>query len=282
MTLKRYIDRVYLMHKNDKNSETKPNTIQADDLVLIVYDTKRRWLVNLKKNDEFHTNKGIINCQELIGKEYGIKVESSLGERFLILKPSIRDLSLKVKRCTQVIYPKDASMIIYYTGISSGYRVVEAGVGSGALTVSLAHYVKPNGKIYGYEVSERQYKVAKENIVKYNLEEMVDLKLKDINEDIEVRDVDVVILDLADPWNTIPHISERNILKNGGYLATFSPTTSQVEKTLESLKTSGFYYIKTMELLCRTWQPYYGKFRPYTRMVGHTGFLTFAVRISDI
>jgi tRNA (adenine57-N1/adenine58-N1)-methyltransferase len=255
------------------------NIIKDDDLILIVLDTQRRWLVDIQKNKEFHTNKGFINCEDLVGREFGIKVESSLGERFLILKPTIRDLTLKVRRKTQIIYPKDASMIIYFTGITSGYKVLEAGVGSGALTMALAYFVRPNGKIYGYENVEKHYNIAKDNLEKFGLDKWVDLKLKDVKNGVKEKDFDVVILDLGDPWEIITEISDS--LKSGGYLVCYSPTTSQVEKTLRVLKTSGFYYIHTLETLCRSWQPEYDRLRPNTRMIGHTGFITFSVKISN-
>ncbi|MHA1269222.1 MAG: tRNA (adenine-N1)-methyltransferase [Candidatus Helarchaeota archaeon] len=255
------------------------NIIGPNDFVLIMYDQERRWLVNLGGQKEFHTHRGIINCENLIGKEFGIKVESTMGKRFLILKPTIRDLTLKLKRKTQIIYPKDASMIIYYTGISSGYRIVEAGVGSGALTLALSYYVRPNGKVYGYEINEEHYKIAKKNLERFKLTDCVDLKLKDINEGIDVENIDVIILDLGDPWNVIPNIV--NNLKNGGFIVSYSPTTSQVEKTLISLKENNFYAIHTVETICRSWQTEYNKFRPFTRMIGHTGFITFAIKIKS-
>ena len=256
------------------------NMIQPNDFILLVFDNERRWLINVNKHKEFHTNKGIINCEELIGKEFGIKIKSSMGKQFLVLKPTIREIILKTKRKTQIIYPKDISMIIYFTGIGPGYKVIEAGIGSGALTMSLAYYVRPNGIIYGYEINETHFNVAKKNIEKFKLDKWVNLKLRDVNDGVDEKNVDVIILDLGDPWNIIPKISESS-LKSGGYIVSYSPTTSQVEKTLKTLKTSGFYYIHVLEILCRSWQAEYDRLRPHTRMIGHTGFITFAVKMSN-
>ncbi|MHA1229772.1 MAG: tRNA (adenine-N1)-methyltransferase [Candidatus Helarchaeota archaeon] len=254
------------------------NIIKPDDIILLVYDNERRWLVNLKKQKEFHTNKGVINCEELIGKSFGIRINSSIGTEFLVLKPTIRDITLKTRRKTQIIYPKDASMIIYFTGISEGYKVVEAGVGSGALTMALAYYVKPSGRIYGYEINEKHYEIAKNNLERFGLDKWVDLKLKDVNDGIEEQNVDVIILDLGDPYNIVPKVSPA--LKSGGYIVCYSPTTPQVEKTLKILKEEKFGYIHTIEIICRSWQAEFNKLRPHTRMVGHTGFITFAVKIT--
>jgi tRNA (adenine57-N1/adenine58-N1)-methyltransferase len=161
-----------------------------------------------------------------------------------------------------------------FSGIGPGSRVVESGTGTGALTTALAHYVKPNGKVYSYELHEEFQKNAEKNLKRANLLDFVELKSGDITTGIEERNVDAVVLDLAVPWLVVPHAYET--LKPSGTLVSFSPTIDQVVKTVEALKETGFVFIETVECLMRAMQVERGKTRPHTMMTGHTGYITHA------
>ena len=197
-----------------------------------------------------------------------------MGIEFVALKPNLRDHIFKTSRRTQISYPKDISLIILYSGIGPGSRVVEAGTGTGALTSAIAHYVKPTGRVYSYEVKQEFQKNAKKNLERAGLLEYVELKEGDVTLGIEEKDVDAVILDMATPWLVVPHAYAA--LKGSGVLVSFSPTIDQVVKVVEALAEYGFVCVETVETLIRFMQVERGKTRPETVMTGHTGYLTFA------
>jgi tRNA (adenine57-N1/adenine58-N1)-methyltransferase len=231
-------------------------------------------MVKMETGKSFHTHKGFIKLDELIGKDFGATVKSSLGIDFAALKPSLTDYIMKSSRQTQITYPKDAALIVMFSGIGPGSRVAESGTGTGALTTALAHYVKPNGKVYSYELREEFQKNAEKNLKRAHLLDFVELKSGDVTAGIEERDLDAVILDLAVPWLVVPHAYEA--LKPSGTLVSFSPTIDQVVKTTEALKENSFVLIETVECLMRAMQVERGKTRPHTMMTGHTGYITHA------
>jgi len=242
--------------------------------VFLYLDRKRTYLVKVEAEKSFHTHKGYIQLGDLIGKEYGTRIVSSMGIEFVALKPTLRDHIFKTSRRTQISYPKDISLIIMYSGIGPGSRVVEAGTGTGALTSAIAHYIRPSGRVYTYEVRQEFQKNAKKNLERAGLLDYVDLKEGDITEGIEEKELDAVILDLATPWLVVPHAY--TALKGSGVLVSFSPTIDQVVKVVEALTEQGFVGIETVESLVRFMQVARGKTRPQTVMTGHTGYVTFA------
>ncbi|MCW3994865.1 MAG: tRNA (adenine-N1)-methyltransferase [Candidatus Bathyarchaeota archaeon] len=251
--------------------------IQDGDYVLIYLDARRTYMVKVQSGQTFHTHKGYLKFDELIGKQYGEPIKSSLGTYFTTLKPSLTDYIMKSSRNTQIIYPKDAALIVMFSGIGPGSRVVESGTGTGSLTTALAHYVGSTGKVYTYELRSEFQKTAAKNLQRSKLIDNVELKSGDITQGIEERDLDAVILDLAVPWLVVPHAYEA--LKPSGVLVSFSPTIDQVVKTTEALKENGFIFIETVELIMRSMQVERGKTRPQTLMTGHTGYITHARKI---
>jgi tRNA (adenine57-N1/adenine58-N1)-methyltransferase len=248
--------------------------VSERDYVLIYLDQRRTYLVMVEAGKSFHTHKGFIKFDDLIGKEYGSRISSSLGVEFLVLRPLLRDYIMKSVRKTQITYPKDIALIIMFSGIGPGSQVVEAGTGTGALTTALAHYVKPNGKVYSYEMREEFLKTAEKNLKRAKLADFVELKNRDVTAGIEEKDVDAVILDLATPWLVVPHAYAS--LKPCGTIVSFSPTIDQVVKTVEALGESNFVDVETVECLMRGMQVERGKTRPQTLMTAHTGYITFA------
>jgi tRNA (adenine57-N1/adenine58-N1)-methyltransferase len=248
--------------------------ISEGDYVLLCLDLRRTYMMKVEAGKTFHTHKGFIKLDELVGKDFGATVQSSLGIEFTALKPSLTDYIMKSSRKTQITYPKDAALIIMFSGINAGSLVVEAGTGTGALTTALAHYVKPEGKVYSYEIREEFQRTAEKNLRRANLIDFVELKSKDVTTGIDERDVDAVVLDLATPWLVAPHAYEA--LKASGIIVSFSPTIDQVVKTTEALKEQNFICIETVECLMRGMQVERGKTRPQTLMTGHTGYITHA------
>jgi len=253
------------------------DVIREGDDVLLYLDGKRTYLVRVEKDVSFHTHKGYLQLGDLIGREFGSSIRSNLGVEFHALKPLVRDYILKMRRRTQILYPKDMGLIVLLTGIGPGSRVVEAGTGSGAMTVVLANLVRPEGRVYSYEIREEFLKDAEANLRRAGLYDYVELKHRDITEGIEEEDVDAVILDLAVPWLVVPHAYRS--LKGSGVLASFSPTIEQVMKTVEAIREHPFVEVETVEVLMRRMNVGRNRTRPETRMIGHTGYITTARKV---
>jgi len=248
--------------------------ITEGDYVLFHLSRRKTYLVKVEKGKTFHTHKGFIKFDDIIGKEYGARVLSNLEIEFVALKPLLRDYIFKSTRKTQITYPKDVALMIMFSGIGPGSCLVEAGTGTGALTTALAHYVKPDGRVYSYELREEFLETAKKNLKRASLIDFVILKNKDVTVGIDESDVDAIILDLATPWLVVPHA--HTALKPCGTIVSFSPTMDQIVKTAEALKENSFVDIETVECLMRGMQTERGRTRPHTLMTGHTGYITFA------
>lgn len=249
-------------------------TITEGDYAILYLDVRRTYMVKVEAGKTFHTHKGYVKLDEVIGKEFGATIQSSLGIEFTLLKPTLTDYIMKSSRKTQITYPKDTALIVMFSGIGAGSRVVEAGTGTGALTTALAHYVKPDGKVYTCEIREEFQKAAEKNLKRAGLLDCVELKSKDVTLGIDERDVDAVVLDLATPWLVAPHAYEA--LKPAGMIVSFSPTIDQVVRMTEALRENNFICIETVECLMRAMQVERGKTRPHTMMTGHTGYITYA------
>ena len=247
------------------------------DYVLIYLDARRTYMIKMDAGKTFHTHKGYLKLDELIGKEYGEPIKSSLGIYFTTLKPTLTDYIMKSSRNTQITYPKDAALIAMFSGIGPGSRVIESGTGTGALTTALAHYVGSTGKVYTYELRSEFQKNAAKNLQRSKLIEHVEMKIGDVTLGYEEKDVDAVILDLATPWLVVPHAYQA--LKPAGIIVSFSPTIDQVVKTTEALRENNFVFIETIECIMRAMQVERGKTRPQTLMTGHTGYITHARKI---
>lgn len=252
--------------------------IAEGDNILLYLDLRRTYMIKVQAGQTFHTHKGYIKFDDLIGKDFGSDFKSSLGIDFTVLKPQLTDYILKSQRNTQIIYAKDAALIIMFSGIGPGSRVVESGTGTGALTTALAHFVQPTGKIYSYDIRPEGQKTAEKNLKRSGHLDYVELKLKDVVTGIDERDVDAVVLDMAVPWLVVPQAYEA--LKPSGTIVSFSPTIDQVVKTVEALKENNFLNIETFECIMRGMQTERGKVRPQTLMTGHTGYITHARKVT--
>ena len=259
--------------------ELNSNTIQDQDLLYIVYDNKKRkWLRKVESGKQFHTDRGYLDYDDIIGKQFGsIVLSKPYNHKFFLFKPLPSDIVVNMVRASQIIYPEDIGLILVYTGIGPGSVVVEAGTGSGSLTGILGKYVQPTGHIYSYDVRDSAIKQAKKNMKKLGVADFVTIKKGDLLTDVEHSEVDVVVLDLANPWLAMEKV--HGFLKNSGVLCSFSPVIEQVIKTHEALKTNHFHDIKTFELLKREIRVKFNATRPNSRMIGHTGYITFARKL---
>jgi tRNA (adenine57-N1/adenine58-N1)-methyltransferase len=251
--------------------------IKDGDQVLFYLDARRNWLRKVEAGGSFHLHRGILNFDEVIGQEYGSLIATSLGVRVAAVPPLPRDRAVKMGRQTNIVYPKDAGLILLLAGIGPGSQVIEAGTGSGALASLLGYHVSPTGHVYSYEIRDDFAKVAQKNLKKVGLDELVTVKQQDILEGIAETNVDAVVLDMAVPWEVVPMAYAA--LKGGGVFVSFSPTIEQTQQTVEALYTSHFTEISTRELIEREILVRKGKTRPATRMIGHTGYVTSARKV---
>jgi tRNA (adenine57-N1/adenine58-N1)-methyltransferase len=251
--------------------------ISEGDDVLLFLDRKRNYLVKVKSGENFHTHKGYIQLDYALGKRYGEYVFSSLGFKFILFKPTTCDYMKKSIRSTQIIYSKDMALIVVYAGIGPGSRVVEAGTGSGALTNALAHFVKPGGKIYSYEIRREFLDIATKNLTRAGITEYVELKNTDITLGISEKQIDAVVLDLATPWLVVEEAY--SALRGSGQIVSFSPTIDQVVKMVGALTARGFMDIETVECFVRRIKVKEGSTRPEGLMRGHTGYITHGRKV---
>ncbi len=247
--------------------------VREGDRVILLDERGKKYLVRAERR-VLHTDLGFLDLSDLLGKSFGEKVRSHLQKEFVILRPRMSDLLQKIRRVPQVVLPKDAAQLVAHTGLGPGDLVVDGGTGSGALALFMGHLVRPDGRVVSYEIREDFAEVARENIRLAGLEGVVEVKLRDIREGIEEREVDVVTLDLPCPEEVVPH-AER-ALKPGGYLAVFTPTVDQLQRLYPQLRRFGFAELRTLECLVRDWEVREGCTRPSTRMLGHTCYLTVA------
>ena len=257
----------------------KDNLVKENDFVLFYLSPRKKWLIQVSPGKQVHTHAGYIEVEEVIGKEYGQSVMTNTNQEIYLLYPRLNDFIFKSKRATQILYPKDMAIIASWTDLSNGKKVVEAGTGSGSLSCFIANLIRPEGRLYTYDVREESHEIAKKNIDKAGLSEFVTLKIKDAKLGLEEKDMDVAILDLGDPWTLIKTM--KGCLRPGGILASVSPTINQVEKVVIELQNEGFLEIETLEILMREMEVREGKTRPAMRMVGHTTYLTFARKSLD-
>jgi len=258
--------------------EEMSGIVKEGDIVLLYFDENRKFLVKVRGDGRLDSDKGYVMFSDVIGKPYGTFVETNLGFKVYILKPLLSDYIEKFRRITQVIYPKDLSFIVFISGISSGSIVVEAGTGSGVLTATLANFVKPNGKVYTYEVRKEFLEEAKRNVELAGLKDYVVFKNKDVRDGIDERNVDAVFYDLPTPWELID--VAYGALKPTGSLVVFVPTIEQLSKTIAKLREhKGFVSIKAFDTMVRQYKTVPGKVRPNTWAVVHTGYIVYARKI---
>ncbi len=243
---------------------------------MLFRDERHNYLIKVTKG-RFHTDKGFIDLESLRNKNFGEKITTNMGEDFYILHPSLSDLVMKVNRQTQIIYPKDAGIILMYGTVHPGARIIEAGIGSGAMTTVFANFVRPHGKVYSYEQNIDFLNNARKNVHKNGLSQWVEFKHRKVIDRFDEEDVDFVLIDIGSPWELID--AAYHALKPGHRFATICPTFEQLMRTVSTLKEKGFVNIVTVEVLVRRILVREGRSRPEQRMPSHTGFLILATKI---
>lgn len=225
-----------------------------------------------------NTGRGTLDLRGAIGKSYGDFVQTNQGASVKMLCPRFSDIFYGVVRGPQIITMKDAGLMASYTGLGPGDIVVEGGSGSGAMTVFLAHLVGPTGRVYSYEIRPDFAKLAASNVRASGFSDVVIQKTSSIYEGIEERDIDVVTLDVPEPWRVLPHAA--SALKPGGYIVAYIPTVDQMEKFgTELYSVKEFAEFSAIEAIVREYQVKPGATRPQTKGLMHTGFLCFARKV---
>lgn len=248
----------------------------AGERVLLLDAKDRRYLVTLKEGAQFHTHKGFLLHDDVIGGPAGTRVKTTAGAVFIAVRPSLTDFVLKMPRGAQVIYPKDIAQICMMADVFPGAEVLEAGTGSGALTLGLLRAIGPTGRLVTVDRREEFHEKAKENIAAFSggLPANIDMRVGDVAE-IDPGPVDRIILDLPEPWRIIA--TARTYLRPGGIFCSYVPSIVQVSQTCEALaEAGGFIEVSTTETLVRSWHVEGAAVRPDHRMVAHTGFITTA------
>ncbi len=253
--------------------------LAAGERVLLVDRKDRRYLVTLHPGRSFQSHAGVIEHDSVIGRSEGEEVEAhqrdgrvTSSARYLVLRPTLADVVIGMPRGAQVIYPKDLGAIIIAADIFPGARVLEAGVGSGALSMAM---LRAGAVITGYELRPDFAERARANVEAFlGPDQPYSVLERDVYLGIETDGLDRVVLDLAEPWQVVTHAEKA--LAPGGIFLAYLPTINQTAELRGALERSAFAMAETFEILRRTWHIEGRSVRPDHRMVAHTGFITHA------
>jgi tRNA (adenine57-N1/adenine58-N1)-methyltransferase len=256
-----------------------PGPLEAGERVLLIDAKDRRYLITLVAGATFHTHAGVVAHDDLIGVAEGSAVAGSTGRAFLVLRPTLSDVVLKMPRGAQVIYPKDLGAILIAADIAPGQRVLEAGVGSGALSMTV---LRAGASVVGYELREDFAERARANVTAaLGPDAPYRVEIRDVTEGIDETGLDRVLLDMPEPHKVVAAAAAA--LRPGGILLSYLPTINQTALLRQALDEpdAPFGLAETQEVMRRTWHIEARSVRPDHRMVGHTGFLTTARRLAS-
>lgn len=265
------------MRKQKAHLSEHAGLFKEGEVVLLIDLKGRRYTLQTEAGKTFHSHLGMIPHVCIIGQNEGTLVSTSHGHRLIAFRPTMADVIMEMPRRTQVIYPKDIGPILVHGDIFPGAHVVEAGLGSGALTMALLRAVGAHGQVTSYEARDEIVEQAIRNIhtVAPNTDNLI-IKIQDIYElGIDSAPVDRIVLDLPEPWRLVD--SAAKALVPGGIFLSFLPTVLQVHMLVQALHDSRqFHRIEVIEVLERPWHVTKQSMRPTHRMVAHTGFITTA------
>lgn len=248
---------------------------QFGDLVLLLDPEGKRILTRLTPKQRIDSHLGFIPHETVLEYDYGSVVRTQLGQSYVLLEPSTLDLIMNVSRATQIVYPKDVGYLLLRMNIHPGMRVVEAGTGSGAMTLALARAVQPDGRVYTYEERAEMQENARKNIERARLTPYVEFRVRDIRSGFDERGADALFLDVREPWLFLAQAHAA--LKPGGFFGSLAPTTNQISEMLAEMERMGNWVeIEVSELLHRKYKLNADRLRPDDRMVAHTGYLLCA------
>ena len=254
--------------------------LRDQEAVVLVDRKERTYLRTLRRGRTISVHGAPLPCDALIGLAEGSTVESASGESLLLLRPTYAQLIPSLPRQAQPIYPKDVGPILLWGDIGPGTHVVEVGTGPGALTIALLRAVGPTGRLASYEMREDFAAMARDNVARYHgPAPNWTLRTADAFAGIEERDVDRLVIDLAEPWHLLDAAAVA--LRPGAVVTAFVPTVLQVKQAVDGFRQHGaFGAVESLETLVRFWHVRDRSVRPEHHMVAHTGFLVFARRLA--
>ncbi len=255
--------------------------LRVGEWVRLTDSKGRRHNICLEAGKRFFSNRGHLDHDDLIGRPEGFTITSSAGGEYLVFRPLLSEFVVSMPRGAAVVYPKDAAQIVAMADIFPGAHVVEAGVGSGALTCSLLRAVGPHGVVSSYERRPEFAEVAERNVTQFfgGHHPAWRLTVGDLATALEERDVERVILDMLAPWDCVDAVAEA--LAPGGIVCAYVATTTQLARTVETLRAhGGFTEPQPWETLVRDWHVEGLAVRPGHKMIGHTGFLVTTRRMA--
>jgi tRNA (adenine57-N1/adenine58-N1)-methyltransferase catalytic subunit len=247
---------------------------EPGERVILLDSRGRRFMIKLQAGGVFHYHGGMVPHDLILGSDEGVTVRSATGSGLVCFRPTLADFVLKMPRGAQVVYPKDIGAILIHADIAPGTQVLEAGTGSGALTMALARATGPDGRVVSYEAREDFHGRAGANIESFfgKVPAWLELRLGDVREVAGAGErFDRCVLDLPEPWAVLPAVLKA--LEAGAILCAYLPTTNQVQEAVLAMEAAGFGEVRTMEVLVRTWHVTERSVRPDHRMVAHTGFV---------
>ncbi len=243
------------------------------DLVLLVSPRGKRYMRRVEPDNDIHGTDGLLTMADIMAAGYGAVVRTHKGKPYRVQRPTLHDLVKGVKRQTQVIYPKDIGYICMKLGVGNGTRIIEAGSGSGSLTLALSWFAGDRGEVHTHEAREEFMNLCRRNLDWAGVGQNVTLYHHDIANGFLVRDADALFLDVRTPWEYVRHIP--GAIRPGGVCGFLVPTIDQVSSLLVELEKGPFDEVEVTELLLRGWKTVPDRLRPNDRMVAHTGFLIF-------
>lgn len=256
------------------------NKPQFGDIILLLGPDGKRIVQRVTQGQEIHTHLGYIKHETLLDYRYGSLIPTQLGKQFVLLRPSTVDLVMNVSRASQIVYPKEIGYLLLKLNIIPGSHVVEAGTGSGAMTLALARAVQPYGKVYSYEERAEMQANARKNLERAGLGSFVEFKERDIRGGFDEHDADALFLDVREPWLFLAQAHAA--LQPGGFFGAFVPTTNQVVELLSEFeRMRNWVELEVSELMQRRYKTNADRLRPEDRMIAHTGYLICARPVSS-
>jgi tRNA (adenine57-N1/adenine58-N1)-methyltransferase len=270
------------MSVDHTSSYQRSGPFHEGDRVQLSDDKGKLYSITLKSGDQWHSHKGWLNHDDIIGRDEGSLIETNSGTKYQALRPLLTDYVLSMPRGATIVYPKDAALILGFGDIAPGVRVLEAGAGSGALSISLLRAIGESGSLVSYEAREEFLTIAEKNVKNYfgAIPKTWELHLGDVRDCALTNSFDRIVLDMLAPWDCVELAAK--VLKPGGVFISYVATTTQLSRVAEALKDHGsFTEPESFESLIRGWHHEGLAVRPKHQMNAHTAFLLFSRKVAS-